>query len=206
MRKLQVLVVVMVYFALSAFAWAGAPAFKNFSADIVTTSHGETHTSKIYSKDGKSRIEVSGQGNEMITISRPDKKVVWMLMLESKTYMEMPLNKQRSAILSQLSDPDVKSEKTFIGNETVEGHPAKKYHVTVVIDGKKEASGYVWEATDMNNFPIKHQSEDKQTTTIWKNIKTGGVPDSIFELPAGYKKMNMPGMGGFGGGQKGKRQ
>jgi len=34
---------------------------------------------------------------------------------------------------------------------------------------------------------------------VWKNIKKGGVTDSVFELPAGYKKMDMyapPGMGG----------
>ena len=206
MKKLQVLVVVMVCLALAAFAWAAGAAFNNVSADIVTTSHGETHTSKIYSKDGKSRMEVSGQGNEMITVSRPDKKVVWMLMPASRTYMEMPLNKKKSGMLSQLSDPDVKFEKAFIGNDTVDGHPTKKYHVVTIIDGQKEAAGYVWEAVDMNNFPIKHQSEDKQTTTTWKNIKMGGVSDSVFALPAGYKKMAMPGMGGFGMGQTGKKK
>ncbi len=117
----------------------------------------------------------------------------------------MPLTKQKKDVASQLYDSDVKSEKTFLGNETVDGHPTKKYHVTVITDGKKEASGFVWEATDMKDFPIKHQSEDKQTTTLWKNIKMGGVSDSMFEIPAGYKKSSMPGMGGPGmmpGGKK----
>ncbi len=198
MRKNRVLAGLMICVFLSAVVWAVGPEFTNFSADIVTTSHGSTHTSKMYRKDGKSRMEMIGGKKEMITISRPDKQVTWMLMPESKTYMEMSSNMQKKDITSRLNDPSVKSEKTFIGNDTVDGHPAKKYHVTVILDGKKEASGFIWEATDMNNFPVKHQSEDGETTTIWKNIKTGDVSDSLFEIPAGYKKMSMPGMGGPG--------
>jgi hypothetical protein len=59
---------------------------------------------------------------------------------------------------------------------------------------KKKKSGYIWEATDLGNFVVKYESEDKKITTVWKNIKTGGVADSVFELPAGYKKMDMPAM------------
>jgi outer membrane lipoprotein-sorting protein len=197
MRKIQSLVVVVVSLFLCSAAWAAGPVSSNFSADIVTTSHGSTHTSKVYSKGGRSRMEMSGEGREMITITRPDKNVVWMLMPATRTYMEMPLNRKRAGISSQLSDPSVQTEKKFVANETVEGHPAKKYHVTVIMDGKKEASGFLWEATDMNNFPVKHQTEDGEITTVWKNVKRGGVSDSLFELPAEYKKMSMPRMGGF---------
>ena len=83
-------------------------------------------------------------------------------------------------------------------DETVEGHPTKKYHATVIRDGEKEAAGFLWEATDMNNLPIKHQSENQQTTTVWKNVRTGSVSDSVFEIPAGYAKVSMPGMDGAG--------
>lgn len=198
MKQLQSLAGVVIFIFLCAGAWAATPYVNNFSADVVNTSHGETHTSKIYSKDGKSRMEANAGGREMISISRPDKRVVWMLMPASRTYMEMPYNMQRKDIASQLNDPNVKPEKKFIGNETVDGHPTKKYHVTVIVNGSREASGYIWEATDMNNFPIKHQSEDGNITTVWKNIKFGGVSDSVFELPAGYRKMSIPGMGGAG--------
>jgi hypothetical protein len=34
----------------------------------------------------------------------------------------------------------------------------------------------------------------------YKNIKMGGVKDSLFEAPPGFQKMPMPGMGaGMGG-------
>lgn len=195
MRKIQSLVLVMVFILLCSAVWAVGLAFNNFSADIATTRRGETQTSKMYSKDGKMRMEVTGRGSDMITITRPDKKVIWMIMPANNSYMEMPINKQNNDVTSQLSDPNVKSDKKFIANETVDGHPAKKYSVTILRGGKNEAAGFVWEATDMNNFLIKHQSADLETTTVWKNIKTGSVSDSLFEVPAGYTKKSMPSMG-----------
>jgi len=190
-------------FALSLFAVTAFGAdpitFKNYSADMETTSAQGSFTSKIYFKDGKMRME-GAQGHKSINIIRPDKKVIWMLMVDSKTYMEIPLDMSKEDIQSKLRDPNIKTDKEFIANEVVDKHPAKKYHLTITTDGKKEKSGYIWEASDLNNFTVKYQSEDKKITTIWKNIKTGGVTDSVFELPAGYTKINVPAMPGMGSG------
>ncbi|WP_156032971.1 hypothetical protein [Candidatus Magnetobacterium casense] len=40
----------------------------------------------------------------------------------------------------------------------------------------------------MDNFPVRFQSEDKTSTTTWRNIKIGGVSNNVFDIPAGYKK------------------
>lgn len=101
-------------------------------------------------------------------------------------------------IHAKLHDPNIKTDKEFIAHEVVDKHPAKKYHLTITTDGKKEKSGHIWEATDLDNFPVKYQSEDKKMTTVWKNIKKGGVIDSAFEVPTGYKKMDTPVMPGMG--------
>ncbi|RJQ38134.1 MAG: DUF4412 domain-containing protein [Nitrospiraceae bacterium] len=169
-----------------------------YSADIVTEASGMTNKSHMHVKGTKQRMEVSSEGQKVINIIRGDKKVMWMLMPDEKMYMEMPLNTQKEEITSKLNNPDVKVEKKFLSDETVDGHPSKKYHVIMTRNGKKEGSGYMWEATDLNNFPVKWQDEDKKTTVTWKNIKLGDVPDSMFEIPAGFKKMSMPGMGGHG--------
>jgi hypothetical protein len=170
-------------------------ALKNYSADIETTTPKGTFTSKIFSKDGKQRMERSGRGKDGITIVRPDKKVIWMLMPGKNIYMEMSLDRQKQDLHSQLNDPGIKTEKEFVGNDTVDGHPAKKYHITIIREGTREKSGYVWEATDLENFPVKYESEDKTTTTVWKNITWGGVSDSQFEIPPGYTKMDVPAPG-----------
>jgi outer membrane lipoprotein-sorting protein len=187
-----------VLFIIFSVAGVMAADLSVYSADIVTETSGMTHKSRMFAKGTKQRMEVSEEGQKVINIIRADKRVMWMLMPDEKMYMEMPLNRQREDIASKLNDPDVKVEKKFLADETVDGHPSKKYHVMMTRNGKKESSGYMWEAADLNNFPVKWQEEDRKTTVTWKNIKLGGVPDSMFEIPAGYKKMGMPGMGGQG--------
>jgi hypothetical protein len=193
-------ILVLSLFAVAAFG-ADPSAFKNYSADMETMSSQGTFTSKIFFKDGKMRMESATPGRKSMNIIRPDKKVIWMLMLDSKTYMEIPLDLNTQDIQTKLRDPNIKTDKEFIANEAVDKHPTKKYHLTITTNGKKEKSGYIWEATDLSNFTVKYQSEDKKITTVWKNIKMGGVVDSVFELPAGYKKMDMPAMPGTGRGQ-----
>jgi outer membrane lipoprotein-sorting protein len=165
-----------------------------YSADIVTESSSGTHKSHMDVKGKKQRMETSEQGQKAINIIRGDKKVMWMIMPDEKMYMEMPLTRQKEDITSRMSDPDVKMEKNFLADEKVDGHPTKRYHVTMTRGGKKESSGFMWEAQDLNNFPVRWQEENKKTTVTWKNIELGDVPDSRFEVPAGYQKMGMPGM------------
>lgn len=187
-------------FVVSLFAVAAFGAGPGtFTADMETTTVQGSFTSKMFLKDTKVRMESNTQGRNSINIIRPDKKVMWILMVDSKTYMELPLDTSKRDIQSIFYDPNIKPDKEFIAKEVVDRHPTKKYHLTIIRDGKKERSGYIWEATDLGDFPVKYESEDKKTTTVWKNIKKGGVTDSVFELPAGYKKMDMsapPSMGG----------
>mgnify|MGYP001818998509 CR=1 FL=1 len=44
------------------------------------------------------------------------------------------------------------------------------------------------------NFPVKviQKGPQGESTVEYQNIKTGNVPDSLFELPPGLQKMQMP--------------
>lgn len=204
MMKRAVVYVVSI-FVLSLFAVTALGAdpgtLTNYSADMESITAQSSFITKVYFKDHKRRMERNSRGHQSINIIRPDKKLIWMLTVDSKTYMEISLDMSQQDIQSKLNDLNIKTDKEFIANEVVDNHPAKKYHLTIITDGKKEKSGYIWEATDLGNFVVKYESEDKKITTVWKNIKRGGVSDSLFELPAGYKKMDMPAMPGMGGGQ-----
>ena len=94
-------------FMVQAALATGLGVFKNFSADVEATSADGTITSasKMYSKDGKRRIEHSAGAREIINIVRPDKKLVWMLRPDRNTYMEMSLDSRKQDVLSQLHDP-----------------------------------------------------------------------------------------------------
>jgi hypothetical protein len=195
--------VLWIAFSFSISSATEISALKNYSADVETTTpHGTTKT-RIFFKDGKRRVEEHqdlshGYTLESITIMRPDKKVMWILVPGKKRYVEVSLDAQKQKTQNAIQDLDsLKTEKKFMGDEIVEGHPSKKYHLTIMAEDKKEKSGYIWEATDLNNFPVKYQDEEKKNTSIWKNIKSDDVPDSVFEIPEGYKKveMQMPGTG-----------
>lgn len=201
-KTISAVVILFAIMILSAVVWAAETGgFRSFSAEMVTTSPQGTHTSKIFSTNLKQRMEAKAEGHVSVIISRMDKKVVWMCTPEQKMCMEMAINSQKQDIQTQMNDPNVKVQKDFLGNENVEGHATKKYHITIMRQGKKENSGFIWEAADLYNMTIKHQSEDKTITTVWKNISFSSIPDSLFEIPQGYQKMdmkNMPGMGGMG--------
>lgn len=173
-----------------------AADFKEYSADVVSSSSQGTYTSKWYVKPQKQRMESSAEGTTTITIMRLDKKVIWILMPDQHIYMETPL-KDKKDIVEELNDPGVRTEKTFLGNETVDGHPTKKYHIVTYRGKTKESSGTLWEATDLKNFPIQYKDDDTKSTTTWKNIKFGKINDSLFEIPSGYSLMQVPSMPGY---------
>jgi hypothetical protein len=81
-----------------------------------------------------------------------------------------------------------------IGSETVNGHPTTKYEVTAKTDDKVTQI-HQWWATDIH-FPVKTAAVDGSWSMEYRDIKIGSQPDSLFEVPAGYKKMSIPGMPG----------
>ena len=61
----------------------------------------------------------------------------------------------------------------------------------VFLESNNTNKVYQWWATDIN-FPIKTEDVDGQWKQEYKNIKMGKQDDSLFEIPAGYKKFEMP--------------
>jgi len=158
-----------------------------FSADTITKSAGQTVTGKIYMKDKKMRSETQGQPG--YSIVRQDKNVVWFVMPDTKTYMEMAYDPAQQQTPSEKVQGEV--SRKLVGKEKIDGHPTEKYLVTVKHKGKTSEM-YQWIATDIK-FPIKNAAVDGSYSMEYKNIKQS-APDNLFELPAGYKKMTMPAM------------
>jgi len=162
-----------------------------FSADTIFTSEGQKMTGKIFSKSDKSRMEMNTQGHQMIMISRMDKKVAWNIMPDQKMYMEMPIDPKKHSPKTEIKG---EVERKQVGTETIDGHPTNKYLVTFK-EGAETMQAYQWMATDIN-FPIKSADINNKWVQEYKNVKMGAQPDSLFELPPGYKKMQMPTMPG----------
>lgn len=172
---------------------AMAPMTQEYSATMVSKSAGQTITMQIYMKPDKFRTDTKMAGTS--TIVRRDLNKVWTVMTAQKAYMEMP---GMADAQTQSVEDKVKGEvsRKKVGSETINGHPSTKYEVTTKADDKT-VQIYQWWAADIN-FPVKTAAVDGSWSMEYKDIKIGNQPDSLFEIPSGYKKMTLPGMpGGF---------
>lgn len=181
MRRLTFAVLFVLLIAGTAFAL-------QFSADTVMTTGRMKTTGKIYFSGERVRMDMTSP-RPMTTITRLDKKVVWSIMPQQKMYMEIPFNPKRRPMVEGKVQGEI--ARKLLGTGEVNGHPTKKYLVTYKSEGK-ETQVYQWIATDIN-FPVKTEAVDGSWTQEYKNIKLGRQPDSLFKVPAGYKKFQMPG-------------
>jgi hypothetical protein len=169
------------------FSAASAQA-TDFSADMINKTGGKVFQGKIFIGQDKTRLETQ----ESISITRMDKKVVWILMPKDKMYMEQAFDPSRAPATSEKVDGEV--ERKLIGPEVIDGKKADKYQVMYTSKRKKE-SMFQWISSGIP-VPVKMAAVDNSWSMEYKNIKKGKQPDSLFEVPAGYQKfsMGMPSM------------
>lgn len=178
-RKTAAAVVLLMCLAV----FGGVAAANGFSADVVTYVGKETMQGKIFVAKDKVRVESAGT----ISITRMDKKVVWLLMPTEKMYMEQTVRPQN---LVPSSDPmPDEMERTLLGSEMVNGYTTNKYRITVLIDKKKQ-SFLQWMAVE-SGLPVKMADEDGRWAQEYRNLKIGEPDAALFEIPDGYKKFGM---------------
>jgi len=167
-------------------AFSAVAAAQSFSADIVMKSGNDVTTGKVFVAPQKMRMEMEG----MITITRMDLKLIWMIMPEEKMYMEMAIKPGQHIPSSDKMEGEV--ERVLVGSHTIDGKAASKYRITVNTNGQKE-SFYQWIASD-SGFPVKMAALDNSWSHEYRNLVMAEPAASLFELPGGYTKMSMPGM------------
>lgn len=168
---------------VSWFLLLGLAQAAEFSADVITRTAGQEINSKIYVKGDKIRMEIPSPLGAAVSILRLDKKVMWMQLPGQKLYTEMPFDRQ--AFAKALNMPDKEANKKLVGTEKLHGFDTEKY----IMSGK-DGQGTVWIAKKLG-VPIGFESADQSIRQDYQNIKLGGVRDRLFEMPAGYKKMNL---------------
>lgn len=164
-----------------------------------------------YAKDGqKIRMEMNmgqqGMG-KMVSLVRGDLKKTYMVNPDQKTYFENSMQQQNRRRMPSIyeANPDYKIDKVKVGSETIDKHPCIKYTITIInIKSSEKYTGTVWEATDLQNLPIRNEMVSSDGTKFvyeLKNAKLNAATPDMFEIPAGYKKvdsmMQLMGMGGM---------
>ncbi len=124
--------------------------------------------------------------DKMFTIVRPDKKITYVIYPGLKSFAEIPMSAEETSARAE----DLTMEKTILGKDTVDGHPAQK--IKAVLTGKnKERKEYlVWNATDLRDFPVKLQMTEGPTTMVmtFRSLKLTAPEAKQFEAPSGYTK------------------
>jgi hypothetical protein len=179
-------------------------AQEDFSAEIVTRHQGEPdkNPAKIYVTKNKLRVESAGRNGQSAAILMDfATQTTDMLMTAQNMYMEFPAGKgpgaQRLGAFFRPTDienacgewqklathPGGECHK--VGNETVNGRNTVKYEAKSA-DGDAST---IWLDPKIA-FPVKW--EGKNSGGELQNIQVGSLSSSLFEVPAGYRKMDMP--------------
>ena len=150
-------------------------------------------TGKIYVKGTKMRMEMNTPGGPVVTIALPDVGKSLMLQTGSKMYMEMSIDASSSIPNMTETDFEKIADKNHLGSEKVNGYNCDKYEI--IYHDKSMGKMTQWFSKKLN-YPIKmvYQGQGGEMITEYKNIKEKGIKDSLFQVPAGYQKIDIPGM------------
>ena len=123
--------------------------------------------------------------DRMTVIVFPPKKSMYIIYPGLQAYVDMPVPNEDG-----LGDKNIKIDKTKLGNETIDGHPCVKNKVIMTDDKGQKSDAIVWNATDLKEFPVQMQMNDKETTVVmrYKDIKLANPDAKQFTAPAGYSK------------------
>jgi Domain of unknown function (DUF4412) len=187
------------------FAGSFALAQAEFSAAIVDLQKpGTPTTAKIFFAKDKMRIEsqssnARASGAIIVNFSTETSTI---LMPQQHMYMDMTAQSQtqRQGLYSFFRTGDVENacgdwQKLArnqggschkVGNESVNGRSTVEYEG---VNANGDVSHF-WLDPKLR-FPVKWES--KSSSGELRDIQEGAQPASLFEIPAGYTKMEMPG-------------
>jgi hypothetical protein len=189
LKPMITLVVLVILLACAATA-----SRVEFSADIFQELGGNTSEGKVYVKGDKMRFENTEAMGGTITIIEMNKANMFVIHPEEKMYVELeatgfdPIIPQSAKASSEISD------KKHLGTEEVNGYECDKYLYTY----KDKSLGVItqWVSRKLN-FPIKvsFPAPEGVMNLEYRNIREEGVEDWLFQIPTGYRKMEIPGRG-----------
>ncbi len=159
---------------------------------IITSSRGETMTSKVWIKGNNMRMEQIAEGEKMITLMK--KGTMYLYYPAQKMAMKMDISvgagqggqENPKDMMEYLKSVKAKP----LGQEKIEGKLCNVYQITYPQTGAK-GKIWVWRG---KNFPLKSVMTvgSETMTTKYRNVQMDiNIPNSYFELPPGTQMMDM---------------
>jgi hypothetical protein len=125
--------------------------------------------------------------DKIAVVSIPEKKIMRMMYPSMNAYVESALPEATS---SSSSGTDYKVSVSEIGSDTIDGHPCVKNKVVVTEPSGTSHESTVWNAKDMDKFPLKIEMSDngKQMSMKFKDVKLDKPDAALFNPAADSKK------------------
>ncbi|MCS7090497.1 MAG: hypothetical protein RMN51_12780 [Verrucomicrobiota bacterium] len=122
--------------------------------------------------------------DQIVNITHPDAGTMHLVFPSARATvrLEMPADDRKA-----LAQPP-KLERSFLGEETVDGHPCRKEQVAVTLANGRRAEVTVWSATDLQGFPLQIQTSDKGDTVTfrYRKVRFAEPGADLFEPPRDY--------------------
>ncbi|HSY19142.1 MAG TPA: DUF4412 domain-containing protein [Candidatus Acidoferrales bacterium] len=128
--------------------------------------------------------------DSVVSISRPDKKLAYVIYNGMQSYIETPLTDKADTATVE----DFTAEVTELGKDTVDGHDCVKNKVVVSDKEGTKHESTVWNAKDLKNFPVKIEATEQGRTTVmsFKDVSFKKPDAGDFEAPAAFTKYASP--------------
>lgn len=197
----------------TAAAWNGPP----FSADLTNPQEPTKRPTRVYLGDGKMRLESTDPDGRTALVLNPATRTVLLVSDKDSMYIDAgmlapvvargfapfmhffrPVGTgdpcadwnstvdQFSALVQQRrSGPPPKFTCRSLGGDVVDGRPAQKWAVSDNIDTRTST---VWIDQRLR---VISKSADESSQMEMKNIHEGPQPATLFQAPAGYRKLGL---------------
>lgn len=164
----------------------------NFYMDVSYAMLGDelrtvTDLAKLRSRNAcdiaQGRLQEMGM-DETVTIRLPELKTSFIVYPRARAYVEMPLTWRED--LKQITDV----QKERIGETTVDGHPCVLYQLRVTNAVGDENDVRIWEATDLNNFPVRIRFDMPPSVfnILFQDVKRIPPDVNLFYPPLDYDR------------------
>lgn len=177
---------------------AGVLTAGEFRADLVKFRDGKTIESRVAVKGTLEREEIPvGEGSSALLIHRPDKGVVWNVIMDQRMYIAMPYSDNTRQTAFDLENLDGPGRLEPLGEEEMNGYRCDKYRIVY----QEEPLGTMiqWHSKKLD-FPVRTEFRDPAgnltSSMDYRNIEETAVADSEFLPPPGFREMLIPGRDG----------
>ncbi|MDH3228413.1 MAG: DUF4412 domain-containing protein [Alphaproteobacteria bacterium] len=139
------------------------------------------------------RMETRQDDQHMAVLAYWDQETAYTLMLDQKMYMEVPAEQTGSTAADFDGKPcDGYENAKMVGPATVNGRATEKWRCTGELDpvpGEQPADSTSWFDPELG-FPVREVKDNGDAFEV-RNIKVARQDASLFEVPAGYQKLDI---------------